>query len=564
MLVWRLLACAGGKLDRDGDGFSVDAGDCDDDNASIYPGAVEIWYDGVDQDCAADNDYDADLDSFTSAEHGGTDCDDSNPSVNPAQTDTPFADGNCDGNYSNSLAGASYAYTGENDGDWAGVALTATGDVDADGVPDMLVGARYNSDNGERAGKIYLLSGAQLGQSTDLGSLPSFVGETPGDWLGYAVGYAGDTNGDGVAELLMAGLHHQNDRGAVYLVNGGSDLNQQGQDVAQRADLKLLGEEEGDLLGVSVYAAGDVDGDQRSDLLIGAHKAGGSFETAPGKAYLVLSSGLISQGGEQSVADASYVFLGENAGDETGRFVSGVEDFDGDGLAELMIASPWSDQRGEDAGTIYVVRSSSLPPPSGAQQTINLGDADHIFQAEGAGDFTGHAVLDAGDVDGDGKGDLMVGSMYNDYGGEDVGRAYLILGASLSDTGTIELSDADYKFAGEKTGDRAGRLVGSAGDMDDDGLSDVVIGAFGNDDAADMAGKTYFVMGNTLGASSTISLSDIETTVIGERNGDASGQTATGIGDVNQDGRDDVLIGAFRNDDIAQDAGKVYILLSSL
>ena len=83
MLVWCLLACAGSKSDRDGDGFAVDAGDCDDDNASIYPGAAEIWYDGIDQDCAADNDYDTDADSFTSAEHGGTDCDDSNPSVNP-------------------------------------------------------------------------------------------------------------------------------------------------------------------------------------------------------------------------------------------------------------------------------------------------------------------------------------------------------------------------------------------------------------------------------------------------------------------------------------------------
>ena len=97
--------------------------------------------------------------------------------------------------------------------------------------------AHDESDNGERAGKIYR-SVVLTGSDTDLGNLASFVGETPGDWLGYTVGYAGDTNGDGVAGLLMAGLHHQNDRGAVYLVNGSSGLDRQGQNVAELADLK--------------------------------------------------------------------------------------------------------------------------------------------------------------------------------------------------------------------------------------------------------------------------------------------------------------------------------------
>jgi hypothetical protein len=155
------------------------------------------------------------------------------------------------------------------------------------------------------------------------------------------------------------------------------------------------------------------------------------------------------------------------------------------------------------------------------------------------GDFAGTSVSSAGDVDGDGLDDILIGAYQGDIGG----TADLILGSSLGSSSTIDLSLADYSFVGENTEDKAGWSVSSAGDVDGDGLDDILIGAHGNDDGEVDAGKAYLVFASSLGSTSTIDLSLSDYSFLGEEYGDDAGYSVSGAGDVDGDGFDDIIIG---------------------
>ena len=114
--------------------------------------------------------------------------------------------------------------------------------------------------------------------------------------------------------------------------------------------------------------------------------------------------------------------------------------------------------------------------------------ADYSFVGENDFDAAGGSVSSAGDVDGDGLSDLLVGAYQSDDGGTNAGKAYLVLGASRGANAEIELSDADYAFIGEVEGDWAGSYVSGAGDVDGDGLVDILVGALVNDDGGSYAG----------------------------------------------------------------------------
>jgi hypothetical protein len=428
------------------------------------------------------------------------------------------------------LSRADAKLVGEVASDYAGGSVSGPGDVDGDGRDDLLIGSWQGAANAA-----YLVLGPVTG-TRDLSLADAkLVGEEADDGAGASVSGAGDVDDDGRDDLLIgAWLNDEGGyrAGAVYLVlgpvSGTLDL--------ASADAKLVGEEAYDGAGYErrVSGAGDVDGNGHDDILIGAANDEGG--TNAGAAYLVL--GPVTGTLDLSAADAKL--LGGTS-DRAGS-VAGAGDVDGDGLDDLLVGA--SSDGGSLEGAAYLV----LGPVTG---TVDLSKANAQFIGQNSDDSAGYDVSGAGDVDGDGHDDLLVGAFQNGEGGHYAGAAYVVLGPV---TGSLDLSLADAKLVGEGVGDYAGSPVSAAGDMNDDGNDDVLVGAVNNDQAARNAGIAYLVLGPVTG---TVDLSAADAKFVGEHGEDHAGYVA-GAGDVDGDKSADLLVGAPWNDGYVGAAYLIY------
>jgi hypothetical protein len=487
--------------DADMDGFPLDD-DCDDEDSAVNPDAEEVWYDGVDADCDGRSDYDADGDTWDS----GDDCDDTNPEVSPDAVDIcdDGIDNNCDGELSGcgiwqdqSVTVADATLYGEAGGDRLGQGdpgVAALGDVTGDGAADLAVSAIFESSVERRQGAVYLVSGLPSG-TNNIGdtAVVKLTGDDANDWAGYAVVGTGDLNGDSVPDLAIGATRDDTssaDAGVAFVLHGPVDTDAT---IAARADAILTGEAAGDIAG-EVAFAGDVNNDGLADLLVGAQWNG----SKAGAAYVLF--GPASTGG--SLADADIIYRGVAADDEASSSLSGIGDTDGDGFDDLAIAAKNDDTAGEDAGCIYVV----LGGDTGEQ---SLGSASSILTGESAASDLGFgvSVAGAGDVNGDGYADAIFGARGDGAAAEAAGAAYVVLGPVES--GTWSLANADAKLLGETANNFTGDSVDGAGDIDGDGFDDVVVGSGYSSLGAEEGGAAYLVRGPIEGTSSLADASGI-------------------------------------------------------
>ena len=572
--------------DGDGDGYTVVMGDCDDADATINPGADEVWYDGVDQDCDGGDDDDADFDGFST-----DDCDDTDPAVNPAAEEVWYdgvdqdcdgrsdndADGdtwddgedcddtnadirpdavevcgdgidnNCDGEVTGcgiwqdqSVSVADATLFGDAGGDRLGQGdpgAASLGDIDGDGNPDIAVSAIFESSVESRQGAVYIVSGAPSG-TDNIGNVASvkLTGDDANDWAGYAVVGAGDLDGDGVPDLVIGATRDDTggaDAGITFVLHGPVDTDAT---IAARADAAYTGEAAGDISGEAAWT-GDFNGDGLADLLIGAQYNDGRR----GAAYLVF--GPASAGG--SLASADLTLRGIDTDDEASSSLSGVGDTDGDGFDDLVVAARNAD---DSAGEAYFVLGG------GRTGALDLAEADTTYQGEAPEDEVGFgvSVSGAGDVNGDGYADVILGARNNDGAADNAGAAYVLLGPLP--TGTNNLSAADAKLMGETASNFAGDSVHFAGDVDGDGLDDVLVGSGYNSLGAGEGGAAYVVRGPIEGS---ISLTDADGILRAAAAQDRL--RVRGVGDLDADGLHDVLVTAQLADDGDEaDAGAVY------
>ena len=495
-----------------------------------------------------------------------------------------------------------FVINGEVADDWSGFSVSSAGDVNGDGLDDLIVGAPFADPNGKlSAGKSYIVFGKANSNAINLSTiadasnpLGGFVinGEAAGDWSGYSVSSAGDVNGDGLDDLIVgayaADLTGKSKVGKSYVVFG--KTNSSAINLSTIADASnptggfvINGEAKYDRSGFSVSSAGDVNGDGLDDLIVGADSADPSDKSSAGKSYVVFGKANSSAINLSAIADASnptggFVINGEARYDYSGSSISSAGDVNGDGLDDLIVGAIYADPSGKSkAGKSYVVFGKAN---SSAINLSAIADASNptggfVINGETTHDNSGCSVSSAGDVNGDGLDDLIVGADGADPSGKpDAGKSYVVFGkANNSAINLSAIADASnplggFVINGGAAGDQSGFSVSSAGDVNGDGLDDLIVGAWDiRPSGRPNAGKSYVVFGKA--NSSAIDLSAIADAsnpiggfvIHGEAWDDRSGSSVSSAGDVNGDGLDDLIVGAYGADPSGKSyAGKSYVL----
>jgi len=513
-------------LDRDGYGipqvielrcdpaleWSVVDTDCDDADFLIHPDTR--WFVDADGDgygdplvevtgCSAPSDYVL----------WDTDCDDADPLANPATGDCPVA-------FSSAYdLGDATKLVGKWGGQ-AGRALAGAGDVNGDGFDDLLIGDPYNDDVADSSGAVYLVNGPVYGTLDLEHATATFLGEVEDDWCGDEVAGVGDISDDGFDDIAFAAPRNEtwaNSSGTIYIYSGA----QQGVMSAATAPIIRYGDP-GDSVASGLAGAGDVNGDGIDDLIVGA--AGNqNAGTGVGAAYVVL--GPVT--GVDTLNNAYSILEGETDFDRAGSKVAGPGDLNGDGFDDLAISSNGQDAGGNASGAVYIVLG---PPPAGHVALVAVSEklrgADPEAKTE--------AVDGAGDVDGDGYADLLIGA-HN--AGQGVvgppGEAYVMLGRVGGIPGD-SLNNADTTLVGGNDDDDAGNDVAGAGDVNGDGFDDVLISA-----KRANGGKAYLVLGPVNG---TLNLASADVIFTPASDDPYDALVVAGVGDVDADGYSDVMI----------------------
>jgi len=483
-----------------------------------------------------------------------------------------------------------FRMNGQAQDDRSGFSVSGAGDINGDGIDDLIIGAPGADPNGESSGRSYVVFGGAtwpaffslggLTTSPDLfpGQVPGFriEGEFEGDRSGISVSSAGDINGDGVDDLIIGARGHDGFIGRGYVLFGSPDKfpstfelssinGSNGFDIQAEVAVGLLGD--------SVDSAGDINGDGVDDLIIGAPYANVNSLTKAGRSYVVFgSSNPLGTPIDLASLDGSNGFRmnGQGNSDESGYSVSAAGDINGDGVDDLIVGARVANRGyvvfgGTTWRAFFSLGGLTTSPDLFPGQVPGF-----VIEGESADDLAGLSVSAAGDVNADGIDDLIIGAPNADFNGTNSGRAYVVFGASSGLPSVFELAGLDgsngFALNGEAQLDRAGGSVGTAGDINGDGIDDLIIGAtLANSNGNIRSGRTYVVFGSSDPWPQSINLSTLDGTngfaVNGESADDESGRSVSAAADINGDGVDDLVIGApdaeWNN---FQSAGRSYVV----
>jgi FG-GAP repeat/PKD domain len=445
----------------------------------------------------------------------------------------------------------------ENDGlQNFGYSVASAGDFNGDGVDDVIVGA-YTGGPWPRRGSAFVFLGKKAGVISDPEANADVVlfGPENKNNFGRSVASAGDFNGDGKDDVIIGAsraVTSGSAPGSAFIFFGRDvdttdsspplliDLN----DINTSADVFLDGPIDDDFFGWNVASAGDFNDDGKDDVLVTNHVNPSKIPEL-NKGYLFFGG---VTGAKSAATDADVIFIESTDVKTFGNGAASAGDFNDDGIDDIILGF-------SNVGHAYIFfgRDDLLLDVAGSIPPLiidNLTANANVF-LDGHGWLFGISVASAGDFNGDGIDDVIVGAP--EYAGADGGRADIFFGfeSTLDGLGniipvTIDLSGADVTIYGWEQSAKMGNSVASAGDFNGDGKDDVIIGASGagSKEGSVNTGKAYIFFGGVTGAfHHPNTCADVYFKGVRESFKSAFGKSVASAGDFSGDGKNDVIIG---------------------
>ena len=431
--------------------------------------------------------------------------------------------------------------------------LAGNGDFDGDGLPDLAVGAP-GWDVLQDEGRVHLYTSLSF-----LERIPAPVAYVEGtvslENLGYEVSFTPDLDGDGLDDLLI-GAHGNNTLaeagGAVYVVHGQAAVGDVTSPVAIQPSTTIRGTTEHSRTGASLTGLADISGDGLAEIALGfdLYMESSGFEFAEdGKVgvFHSVAGGLVS---ELTTEQANVILEGPIGSYQVGFALDGGGDVTGDGMADLLVGAP------EAVGSVGRVYIATGPTLQGAG-TFAIDDTAVIYEGTEGGASLGKAIAHVGDVDGDGIGDMAAGSPGSDLTWPDGGAVTLLKGSADIDAGVPPGVIAEF---GSEWDDFAfGRFVTGGGDVDGDGIDDLLVGAvFAYIGPVMKGGRAYLFTGRDSGWDGILDATQADFGVAGIGVSDNLGRSLA-MADLDGDGLHDMVIGAPYRDTASSDSGEIYL-----
>ncbi|MBL0180900.1 MAG: FG-GAP repeat protein [Chitinophagaceae bacterium] len=412
-----------------------------------------------------------------------------------------------------------------------GYSVAGAGDVNGDGYCDVIVGA-YQYDNGQTdEGAAFIYHGSATGINTVAAAI--LESNQASALFGRSVAGAGDVNGDGYKDVIVGAdgfTNGQASEGAAFIYHGSAA------GVSTTAAAILESNQANAKMGISVAGAGDVNDDGYGDVIAGAYQYTNG-QTSEGAAFIYRGTATGINTTVSAIVESNQVnaFMGIS--------VSGAGDVNGDGYNDVIVGAYQYDNGQADEGAAFIYHGSA----TGINTTVAA-----TVESNQASAFMGISVAGAGDVNGDGYGDVFVGAWLYDNGQTDEGAAFIYHG-SATGINTTAAAMVESNLANASLGSS----VANAGDLNGDGYSDIIVGAYTYTNGQANEGAIFIYYGSAAGINTTATV--IESNLAGA----ILGFSVASAGDVNGDGYSDVIAGAYHFTNGQTNEGSFYIYLGN-